>query len=56
MFSFIVDKENIGLYIDDGLVLLENCTVVQADRLSKKRFRKTFEKFDLKVAVVANQN
>ena len=47
------DKNNIGLYRDDGLAILKNVTGSQAERI-KKDITKTFRSLDLKITIETN--
>ena len=48
------DKKNIGLYLDDGLILLKNGTARLAEK-AKKDLTKAFQTFGLKITATANQ-
>ena len=47
------DKENIGLYRDDGLAAFENLSGPQSERI-KKEFQKVFNDNDLKIVIKCN--
>ena len=47
------NKENIGLYRDDGLAVFENVTGPQAERI-KKDIQKFFVDLDLKIVIKTN--
>ena len=49
----LITKENIGLYQDDGLVLLHNVNSQQTDRL-RKRIIKKFQSIGFKIEIVTN--
>lgn len=46
-------RANLGIYRDDGLILLKNVTARLAEK-AKKDLMKDFEKFDLKITATAN--
>ena len=48
------DKINIGLYRDDGLILLKNVTARLAEK-AKKDLTKAFQTFGQKITATANQ-
>ncbi len=47
------DKENIGLYRDDGLAIMKNKSARLADK-ARKELHKCFEQFGLKITAEAN--
>ena len=49
----LITKENIGLYRDDGLILLRNINSQQTDRL-RKRIIKKFQSIGFKIEIVTN--
>ena len=49
----LITKENIGLYRDDGLILLCNINSQQTDRL-QKRIIKKFQSTGFKIEIVTN--
>ena len=49
----LIAKENIGLYQDDGLILLRNINSQQTDRL-RKRIIKVFQSIGSKIEIVTN--
>ena len=49
----LITKENIGLYWDDGLILLWNINSQQTDRL-RKRIIKKLQSIGLKIEIVTN--
>ena len=44
------NKENIGLYRDDGLAISKNISVPQSEKI-KKAFQKAFKKFDFEIVI-----
>ena len=49
----LITKENIGLYQDNGLILLHNVNSQQTDRL-RKRIIKKFQSIDFKIEIATN--
>ena len=47
------NKENIGLYRDDGLAIFKNISGPQSEKI-KKAFQKAFKKFDLEIVIQCN--
>ena len=53
LLTYLYDKNNIGLYRDDGLAVFKNISVPQAEKF-KKHFQNIFRKNDLNIIVKCN--
>ena len=51
--SLVVSKDNVGLYLDDGLMVLRNCTKRMAD-IKRKEVIKEFKNIGFDIEIDAN--
>ena len=54
LLSKHINKNHIGLYRDDGLVILKNTSGPEAEKLKKKKIQKFFKEKDLDIFVQCN--
>ena len=54
LLSKHINKNHIGLYRDDGLVILKNTSGPEAEKLNKKKIQKLFKEKDLDIFVQCN--